>query len=110
MIREKYTEFLKEKEQQKESQQQSEQKQDYFRPPEAISPMKLGIKRDEMESAVELTEQVVSQLGITTASSLETWLFNLVRILLCNFYSSLDFEVGTSAMEINSSSKIFQLS
>ena len=81
MIREKYTEYLKEKEQQKESQQLPEQKQDYFRPPEGMSPMKLGLKRDQTESTVELTEQVVAQLGITTSpSSLKTWLFILMGI------------------------------
>lgn len=62
MIREKYDEFLKDREERKESQRQQEQKQEYPRPPKGISPKDLGLKRDKKLSKVELTDQVRSEL------------------------------------------------
>lgn len=63
MIHQKYAEHLKEnklkkKKQREASKNEANQKQEYPRPPDGISPIKLGLKRISAQSVVKLTQQV----------------------------------------------------
>jgi hypothetical protein len=63
MIHQKYAEHLnqsklKKKKQREASKNEKNQKQEYPRPPDGISPMKLGLQRISAQSAVKLTQQV----------------------------------------------------
>lgn len=64
LIHQKYAEHLhqnklKKKKQREASKSETNQKQEYPRPPDGISPLKLGLKRISAQSAVQLTQQVL---------------------------------------------------
>jgi len=63
MIKEKYDEFMKQRQQEKKKKKEQE-KQDYPKPPEGMSPRKEGMVRDDAAAKVELTRQVAIPGGM----------------------------------------------
>lgn len=78
MIHEKYAEYLhqsklKKKRQREESKRKENQKQEYPRPPEGISPMKLGLQRISEQSTVALTQQVLPEFCLSLNRSISNF-------------------------------------
>ena len=97
LVFEKYAEYVKQnagkKGQQKGTSKQ--QKQEYTKPPEGISPMKLGLHRIDSDSSVGLTRQVeldTSQVPLNRLSA-----SSLLRLLPSTRFHFLEAPFGSVA-------------